>query len=51
MQLDGWRTCWYIFAAYASVVGVLFMIIFKDDKKNNISDKEIKAAEMSEETI
>lgn len=51
MQLEGWRTCWYIFAAYASVVGVLFMIIFKDDKKNNISDKEIKAAEMSEETI
>ncbi len=33
-QLAGWRTCWYIFAAYAFVVGVLFMLIFKDTKSN-----------------
>lgn len=26
---DGWSTCWYIFAAYALVVGILFMILFK----------------------
>ncbi len=28
-----WSTAWYIFAAYAHVVGVLFMILFKDPKK------------------
>lgn len=28
-----WSTAWYIFAAYALVVGVLFMIMFKDPKK------------------
>ena len=28
-----WNTAWYIFAAYALVVGVLFMILFKDPKK------------------
>ena len=28
----GWQTCWYIFAAYALVVAVLFAILFKDTK-------------------
>lgn len=28
-----WSTAWYIFAAYALLVGVLFMILFKDPKK------------------
>ena len=28
-QLDGWRTSWYIFSAYALVVAILFAIIFK----------------------
>lgn len=28
-----WSTCWFIFAAYALVVGVLFAIIFKPEKK------------------
>ena len=27
--IGGWQTCWYIFAAYALVVGVLFAIFFK----------------------
>lgn len=27
--LDGWRTCWYIFAVYALVVAVLFAILFR----------------------
>lgn len=31
-QLEGWRTCWYIFAGYALVVGILFWIIFKNDQ-------------------
>ena len=33
-----WSTAWYIFAAYALVVGLLFMIVFKDP------DKQKKAA-------
>ena len=28
-----WSTAWYIFAAYALVVGILFMILFKDPQK------------------
>ena len=28
-----WATAWYIFAAYAFVVGILFMILFKDPQK------------------
>ena len=28
-QLEGWRSAWYIFAAYALVVGVLFALVFK----------------------
>ena len=27
--MQGWQTCWYIFAAYAAVVAVLFAIFFK----------------------
>ncbi|WOC50810.1 MFS transporter [Bergeyella porcorum] len=29
LQLEGWRTSWYIFAGYALVVAVLFAVIFK----------------------
>ncbi len=28
-----WSTCWYIFAAYACVVGILFAILFRPEKK------------------
>ena len=31
-----WATAWYIFAGYALVVGVLFMILFKDPQKNQV---------------
>ena len=27
--MAGWQTCWYIFAAYAFVVAVLFAILFR----------------------
>jgi sugar phosphate permease len=30
---EGWSKAWYIFAAYAFVVGVLFALLFKDEKK------------------
>ncbi|MDE7410188.1 MAG: MFS transporter [Muribaculaceae bacterium] len=36
-QIDGWHTSWLIFAAYAFVVGVLFAVIFKENKKEQIS--------------
>ena len=31
-----WSRAWYIFAAYAFVVGVLFMILFKDPQKKAV---------------
>lgn len=31
--IPDWSTAWYIFALYAFVVGVLFMILFKDPEK------------------
>lgn len=45
IQLEGWRTCWYIFAAYAAVVAVLFVIFFRDDRKNGVEENEIKSDE------
>ncbi|MDE5794476.1 MAG: MFS transporter [Muribaculaceae bacterium] len=39
-QIDGWHTSWLIFAAYAFVVGVLFAIIFKENRKENISKSQ-----------
>lgn len=32
-QLEGWRTCWFIFAAYALVVGIAFFFLFKSPTK------------------
>lgn len=34
-QLDGWRTCWFIFAGYAFLVLVLFTLIFREAKAVN----------------
>lgn len=31
--LGDWQSCWFIFASFALVVGVLFMIMFKDPNK------------------
>ncbi len=28
-----WSKAWYIFAAYSLLVGILFMILFKDPEK------------------
>ena len=39
-QLDGWHESWLIFAAYALVVAVLFMFIFKGDQKPKISEAQ-----------
>ena len=32
-QLHGWTTSWYIFAAYALLIAVLFTFIFKDNEE------------------
>jgi phosphotransferase system glucose/maltose/N-acetylglucosamine-specific IIC component len=29
LQVGGWHTSWYIFAAYALVVAVVFALVFK----------------------
>lgn len=39
-QITGWHTSWYIFAAYALVVTVMFWIIFRDDTKESANLKE-----------
>ena len=43
-QIDGWQTSWYIFAAYAMVVTVLFWLIFRDTSNPSVS--EAKAADI-----
>ena len=35
--MTGWSHAWYIFAAYALVVAILFMILFRENKKKKIS--------------
>lgn len=45
-QLPGWQESWFIFAAYALAVGVLFFFIFKDkEERNGLSPRSIQAAE------
>ena len=31
--IGDWQTCWFIFAAFALVVGVMFALVFKPEKK------------------
>ncbi|MCM1484251.1 MAG: MFS transporter [Muribaculaceae bacterium] len=35
--IAGWHTSWYIFAAYALAVAILFWLIFRDDEKPRIT--------------
>ena len=28
-----WQTCWFVFAAFALVVGITFALVFKPEKK------------------
>lgn len=43
-QIEGWHTSWFIFAGYALVVAVLFLLIFRDRDTGNTTE-EIKEAE------
>ena len=36
-QIQNWPTVWYIFAAYALVVGILFWLLFKDPQKTAVT--------------
>lgn len=51
VQLEGWRTCWYIFAAYALVVAVLFIFLFKDTKGSTANPSDIEQAEADIESV
>lgn len=42
-KLAGFKEAWLIFAAYALVVGILFWMIFRDDKKDAPDKPEVKA--------
>lgn len=44
-----WKTTWLIFSAYALVVAVLFFLIFKDKKDDNISTTTATAEAMGNE--
>ena len=46
-QLEGWRTCWHIFASYALVVAVLFIFIFKEPKGevNKLEEERVEEEE------
>ena len=42
-QIDGWSTSWLIFAGYAAVVAVSFLIIFKDRDVHPGADRKAEA--------
>lgn len=44
-QLAGWRTSWFIFAAYALVVAICFMLMFRDSKGDKKDKTMIATAE------
>lgn len=50
-QLQGWRISWYIFAAFALIVGVLFALIFHDPKSKSADKHQIKSAEASDDPV
>lgn len=47
-QLTGWRWSWFIFAAYAMVVAVLFIFAFRDNKKGEVSLLKESAVDSTE---
>lgn len=47
-QLAGWRLSWFIFAGYALMVGILFWIIFRDNKSSEFSDRKVVMAESTD---
>lgn len=50
-QLEGWRTSWFIFAGYALVVAVLFMICFHPRREEKPTPAQVKVAEDEDNLI
>ncbi len=44
-QVTGWSQSWYVFAGYAFVVGVLFMLLFQDKDRQKPKVKKVKRRE------
>ena len=44
-MVGDWKTVWLIFAGYALVVAVLFVLIFRDSKKSSIPSKTVAQSE------
>lgn len=43
-QAEGWSQSWLYFAGYALVIAILFMILFKNKKReDDVTKKEIEA--------
>ena len=47
-QIAGWETSWYIFAAYALAVAVLFWLIFNDDDDRKVRTDELGKIESAD---
>lgn len=47
-QIAGWETSWYIFAAYALAVAVLFWLIFRDDDDRKVRTDELGKIESTD---
>jgi NHS family xanthosine MFS transporter len=43
--IAGWRKSWYIFSAYAAVIAVLFVFLFRYNHKDELKSEEKKNAE------
>ena len=47
-NLQGWQESWFIFAAYALVISILFIFVFKDTEKSDVRKIKLdKAADMA----
>ena len=44
-QIKGWETSWFIFAGYALVVAILFMLIFHDKKAGKAVSASVDEAD------
>lgn len=50
-QLSGWHESWLIFAAYALIVAILFIIVFKENDKMKLSEKKVEENVPNDELI
>jgi len=45
VQIKGWRKSWYIFSAYALIISILFVFLFRYNHKDELKSEEKKNAE------